>query len=114
MSEIPADILAKAIEVYHDTAQDPVQAIALAITAERNSHASLTQELDRMRDENSRLMEALKPFRDMAGMLPATYGPDYEPIPSDEDVHVTCCGFPLGELTVADLNKVYAALEPRS
>jgi hypothetical protein len=42
--------LAKAVDVYHATAQDPVHVIALAILSERNSHASLIEERDRLRE----------------------------------------------------------------
>ncbi|NNH59493.1 hypothetical protein HLI01_22420 [Rhizobium laguerreae] len=63
MSDIPEDILSKAVEVYHDITQDPVQAIALAITAERNSHASLTEERDRLREENERLLAFVRSFK---------------------------------------------------
>lgn len=70
-----------------------------------NSHASLIEERDRLREE-------LKPFADAGGMLPMTFGPDNEPVADDEEVSIRCVGFPLGDVTAADLIRAYALIHP--
>lgn len=68
-------------------------------------------------EKDARIAEleaALEPFVAMAGMLPLNAGPDNEPIGDDEPVSVNCCGFYLGDLTVADLNRVYALAKEKS
>lgn len=62
--------------------------------------------------ERDRLREALKPFADAGGMLPLTFGPDNEPVGDDEEVSISCVGYPLGEVTAADLSRAYFLLYP--
>jgi hypothetical protein len=101
MTDITTRLLSMSEAMFMDRDQEEVDALLL----------EAKEEIDRLR-------EALKPFIAAAGMLPETYGPDYEPIPDDETVSVQCCGFYLGDITVADLNRVYelssrAALVPQ-
>lgn len=71
MSDIPEDIkiaaydCARGIYLAVDDGgtpyltEDDIEEIAKTILAERNSHASLTEERDRLRDENARFRMAL-------------------------------------------------------